>query len=138
MNNEQRNQIDSIFNIRYEDDGCQMCVKIADSDDSKVSVTVRKVTDGQYSFGYYATFFAATRELECGVNVFKGNLRTLVLGFMKSLLRIDVVRRSQFSMYYVKGVIDYIESTGEPVMDDRNIRLEAWQPPIKFSENFLR
>lgn len=138
MNEELKNKIDEVFGIADTPVGTQVDFSIHYDMDCSADVSVRKLDDKTYSFGYNASTKSISNELKVGINSFKGDIKRLFLGFVKSLPRVEAIKRNRATYNCVVKMIAYLETVVEPLPEDETkMNLEKWQIPIAFNKNYL-
>ena len=139
MNEELNNIIGKVFGLVDAPIGTQVDFPVYYGMDCRADASVKKLNDETWSFGYSALTRSMSNELKIGTNSFKGDIRRLFLGFIKSLTHVEAIRRSRATYNRVLKIIECLEEVIEPLPEDKTkVNLEKWQIPIVFNKNYLR
>ena len=102
----------------------------------KLDVCVRKIAYNCYSFGFEAKAKGKEIGMRCGINTFKGDIRRLFMGYMKSLLRYGIVNDYRLIAYYASDVVRYLETIVEPIPEDESkVDIQKWKIPTTLVKN---
>ncbi len=139
MNEELIEKFKPLLDVADMDCGAQFDLTLIDDGIYKFDISIVKVGDNEYSFGYAVLFGDIVKhKLECGINSFRGDIKVLLVGFLKSLLRINTINDTSSLFVSITNAIAYISKTISPVTkDESKVNIEKWKIPTIIKKDYL-